>query len=160
MGNKIHNPIVCAELLIDCSLPQEWCVFDIIFQSTDISAKWAAVLRDFPVILGDENTDFFKTCFVSRLYYNLHHRMSTLFNSAPYVTLKALVLVTVLPLSLNQWYCTSYVMHWWPIPNQNTFSGICCLSKGFSRSSLVSPPCETQMSSRTKKVQWISFSWL
>lgn len=85
-----------------------------IFQSTDITAKRTAVLCGLPVILGDENTDFFKTCFVSRLYYYFlipHHRMSTLFNPAPYVTLIALVLVTFLPLSLNQCYCTSYMMH-------------------------------------------------
>ncbi|KAM9318835.1 uncharacterized protein KZ484_023145 isoform 2-T2 [Pholidichthys leucotaenia] len=32
-------------------------------QSTDVTAKRTAVLRCLPVILGDENTDFFKTCF-------------------------------------------------------------------------------------------------
>lgn len=45
-------------------------MFDMIFQSTDITAKRTAVLRGLPVILGDENTDFFSTCFVSHLYYN------------------------------------------------------------------------------------------
>ncbi|KAJ8352112.1 hypothetical protein SKAU_G00235880 [Synaphobranchus kaupii] len=32
-------------------------------QSTDVTGKRTAVLRGLPVILGDENTDFFKTCF-------------------------------------------------------------------------------------------------
>ncbi|XP_029372542.1 uncharacterized protein LOC115052529 [Echeneis naucrates] len=32
-------------------------------ESTDVTAKRTAVLRGLPVILGDENTDFFKTCF-------------------------------------------------------------------------------------------------
>lgn len=64
---KIHNPIVCAELLINYSLPQKWCVFDMIFQSTDITAKRTAVLRGLPLILGDDNMDFFKICFVSQL---------------------------------------------------------------------------------------------
>lgn len=98
-------------------------MFDMIFQSTDMTAKRTAVLRGLPVILGDENTDFFKTCFVSRLYYNLHHRF-ILFNS--YVTLIALVLVTVLPLLSFKRI-------------QLQFSNV--------------TPCKTQMSSRTKKVQ-------
>ena len=84
-------------------------MFDMIFQRTDMTVTRTAVLRGLPVILGDKNTDFFMTCFVSRLYYNLHHRMSSLFNSAPYVTL--IVLVNILPLSLNQCYCTSDMMH-------------------------------------------------
>lgn len=94
MGNKTCNPIVCAELLIDCLWPQEWCVFGVIFQSMDVTAKQTAVLRGLPVILGDEDTDFFKKCFVSHLHswvFIPHHRMSTLFNSAPYVALLALV---------------------------------------------------------------------
>ncbi|XP_051802174.1 sterile alpha motif domain-containing protein 3-like isoform X1 [Acanthochromis polyacanthus] len=32
-------------------------------ESTDVTAKRTAVLRGLPVILGDENTDFFMTCF-------------------------------------------------------------------------------------------------
>ncbi|KAM4592885.1 sterile alpha motif domain-containing protein 3-like [Odontesthes bonariensis] len=32
-------------------------------ESADVTAKRTAVLRGLPVILGDENTDFFKTCF-------------------------------------------------------------------------------------------------
>ena len=40
-------------------------MFEIIFQSTDVTGKRTAVLRGLPVILGDENTDFFKTYFVS-----------------------------------------------------------------------------------------------
>lgn len=58
---------MCAELLINYSLPQKWCVFDMIFQSTDIIAKRTAVLRGLPLILGDDNMDFFKICFVSQL---------------------------------------------------------------------------------------------
>lgn len=76
---KTTTPL-CMQLLIDCPLLQEWYVF-LIFQSTDVTAKRTVVLRGLPVILGDESGDFFKTCFVSRLYYWVfipHHRMSTL----------------------------------------------------------------------------------
>jgi len=42
-----------------------------IFQGTDVNGKRTAVLRGLPVILGDENNDFFKTCFVSSLFSSL-----------------------------------------------------------------------------------------